>query len=95
MIKVVAKNIIKDGSADKAIDMLDEMVTKTRAEDGCIGYDLFQDVNDPNVITFIETWENNDKLSAHMESEHFKRIIPAVGELSVEPLAVNVYTQIK
>ena len=95
MIKVVAKNRIKQGSMDEVLNMLDEMIELTRKEDGCIKYELFKNMNDSNVITFIEEWENMDKLNAHINSDHFKRIIPAVGKHAEEDIPVEVYEKIK
>ena len=95
MLKVVAKNELKDGTKDKALEMLEEMIELTRQEDGCISYVLFEDINNPNIITFIEAWEDEDKLKAHMNSEHFKRIIPQVNKLKLELEPANVYKKIR
>lgn len=95
MIKVVAKSEVKKGEKDKVLGMLDEMIEKTRAEEGCISYELYEDVNNPNIITFIEEWENEESLNNHIKSEHFQRIIPVVNELKVNPGPADVYKKIK
>lgn len=95
MIKVVAKFVLKDGSKDKVLGILDEMIEKTRKEDGNIKYELFENLNDPNTLTFIEEWENMDKLNDHIASEHFQRIIPSLDEFKAEDNPVDVYKQIK
>lgn len=95
MIKVVAKSELIDGKKEEVLNMLDEMIALTRKEDGCISYELFEDMNNPNIITFIEEWEDMDKLKAHMESEHFKRIVPSTAKFKVNPGPADVYTKIK
>jgi quinol monooxygenase YgiN len=95
MIKVVAKNILQDGTKDQALALLEEMVTATRKEDGCITYELYESDGNPNIITFIEEWESLAKLTAHINSEHFKRIIPAVGKFVAEDSPVEIYRRLK
>ncbi len=95
MIKVVAKFVLKDGTKDEVLGILEEMIEKTRKEDGCIKYELFENLNDPNTISFIEEWENMDKLNAHIDSEHFRRIIPSLDGYKAEDNPVDVYRQIK
>jgi quinol monooxygenase YgiN len=95
MIKVVAKNALKEGVRDEVLTLLEEMIAKTRQEDGCIKYELYELDGDPNVLTFIEEWESMDKLSAHMNSEHFKRIIPLLGDYKASVVPVEIYTLLR
>lgn len=34
----------------------------------------------------VETWENEEALKAHSESDHFKRLVPKMKELSTMTL---------
>lgn len=90
MIKVVAKSYVKNEKLSKALELTKEMVEKTVKEEGCIRYELFQDVKDPNVMIFIEEWENEEALNKHMVSEHFKRIIPQLNEQREKASEVNI-----
>lgn len=47
-----------------------DMLAATRAEDGCIRYDLMQNIEDPDRMTFVEEWESREHLSAHFETAH-------------------------
>ncbi|MDF2544452.1 MAG: antibiotic biosynthesis monooxygenase [Herbinix sp.] len=93
MIKVVAKNKVMDDKIEHVIKLYEELVIETRKEVGCITYDLFQDVKDPSVVTMIEEWESQEKLDAHMITEHFKKIVPMVGEFVLQG-EVNIYQQV-
>lgn len=46
------------------------MVTPTRAEDGCLRYDLHVDESDPAVYAFYEVWATREHHAAHDRSEH-------------------------
>jgi quinol monooxygenase YgiN len=89
MIKVVAKSSAKADKLEKYLELSREMVEKTVKEEGCIRYELFQDVKDPRVMIIIEEWENEEALNKHSASEHFKRIIPQLNGLREKASEVN------
>jgi quinol monooxygenase YgiN len=95
MIKVVARNYLKEGSQDDVLKLVEELIEKTRREAGCISYELFQSQSDPNEVTFIETWESSEALDAHAHSEHFTRIVPQLDAYKTKSAPVDVYTLIK
>ncbi len=94
MIKVVAKSHAKADKLNKILELSKEMVEKTVKEEGCISYELFQDIKDPNQLVIIEEWENEESLDRHMVSEHFKRLIPQMNELREGPSEVNIYRKL-
>ena len=73
MIKVVAKGYFLEGKAEEAIKLYEELVEKTRKEEGCISYSLFRDIEDDSILTMIEEWESKDALDKHFKTEHFTR----------------------
>jgi quinol monooxygenase YgiN len=95
MIKVVARNYLKEGAKDDALKLIDELIDKTRAESGCISYELYQSERDPNEVTFIETWESAEALKTHAHSEHFTRIVPLLSGYQTQEMTVDTYTLIK
>ncbi|MFE9657805.1 putative quinol monooxygenase [Micromonospora sp. NPDC006431] len=50
-----------------------EMVAITRAEPGCLGYDLYQSVEDPSVMFLYENWTEQAALDKHMNTSNFYR----------------------
>jgi quinol monooxygenase YgiN len=40
------------------------------AEDGCISYRFFQDLEDPTLFRLFEEWETQDALDVHAKSQH-------------------------
>ncbi len=90
MIKVVAKGTYLDDKVDEVIELYRELVAETRKEDGCISYQLFIDIKDKSILTVIEEWENQESLDAHMNTEHFTRIIPVVSKSRIDS-QINIY----
>lgn len=93
MIKIVAKNILKEGKKAEFIKTAEELIQKSRAEEGNISYSLFEEVNNENIVAFIEEWKDLKAIEFHNNTEHFKRIVPMLGELR-EKSEVNLYKEI-
>lgn len=52
---------------------------KSRAEAGNISYHLYEDMDDPDILTFIEEWKDQAAVDVHADSEHFQHIIPLLS----------------
>lgn len=92
-LTVVAKIIAKKDSVETVKSELLKLVPLTRKEAGCIEYNLHQDNEDPAVFVFYETWDTPASLENHMNSDHFKNYVNAVGDL-IEEKIVHKMTRI-
>lgn len=70
MIYVVATLELKPNSFDAAVKAATPCVEETRQEDGCISYDLHQDVMDKSKLVFVERWRDMAALKAHFTAPH-------------------------
>lgn len=95
MIIITAKCILKDNKKEEFIKVAQEMIEETNKEVGCISYDLYEDINDENIVTFIEEWESREAIERHNNSEHVKRIVPVFNELRVEKPTINLYEKVE
>lgn len=94
MIRIVAQSVIKDDKREDYIHLVKELIEKSREEKGCISYGLFQDINNPAIITFIEDWEDQNAIDLHRNSEHFKRIVPLLADFRESKGDVNLYKEV-
>jgi len=94
VIKIVATSVIKDEKREEYIQLVKELIEKSKQEQGCISYGLFQDINDPSIITFIEDWQDQKSIELHRNSEHFKRIVPLLADFRVSKGEVNLYKEV-
>jgi quinol monooxygenase YgiN len=46
------------------------LVEATRRQDGCLTYDVAEDLFDPGLIRFSETWPDADSLARHLQAPH-------------------------
>lgn len=68
MIKITAKHTVKENCIDKLIIVLKELVEKSRFEEGCISYSLYKDIDNDNIYTIIEEWQNIESLHNHFQT---------------------------
>jgi quinol monooxygenase YgiN len=92
-LTVVAKVVAKRGAVEQVRGELLKLIEPTRHEQGCIAYTLHQDNDDPAIFIFHEIWQDQDCLSAHIKSDHFKSYVNAVDGL-LEGKAVHLMTKI-
>ena len=70
MIYVVATLTIKPGSLEALCGPAAACIVETRKEKGCISYELFSSLDDPEKLVFVEQWETREDLTAHSRSAH-------------------------
>lgn len=70
---------------------LKTLVDETRAKDGCLSYDVAEDLFDPGLIRFSETWPDKATLDRHMQAPHMAPWRAAVGELGLIGRDFTVY----
>lgn len=85
-LRVVARMVANPGDVDEVRSILSGLVGPTRAEPGCIAYELLQNRHDPTDFTFVEEWEGDAALDAHLSSEHIRSARARLpGLLAAEP----------
>lgn len=94
MFIVTAKCILIEGKTEEFKTIVETLIKETRKENGCISYNLYQDINNKNILTFFEEWESENSLDKHMNTKHFKEIAPKLRKLQKKDSIVNVYNNI-
>ena len=94
-IRVVARVQIRPDKLDATLQAFDELVASTRAEAGCITYEVLQNVEDPLEMTFVEEWTSAEALQEHFATPHFTSLAGRVDELLTSPPDIRRYTVIK
>ena len=86
---------IKAAVRDYALDLMREMAIASRAEEGCVTYEFYVGLSDPNVLLLFQEWVSVDALQSHFETEHmevFLQQLPSVldGEVATRRYEVKV-----
>ena len=80
-IRVIALFKAKAGKIEALQKFLLDFIEPTLKEKGCIAYELHQNAADPSDFAFIEEWQDNATLDAHLLSAHIQKAIPLIGDL--------------
>jgi quinol monooxygenase YgiN len=78
---LIVRITVKDGEAEKFIAAFAEAVEPTRKEDGCSRYELNQVAGEKNVFVIYERWAKLEKMAAHLETPHTKKLLETVTPL--------------
>lgn len=92
-LTIVAKITAVPGHEDLVRAELEKLITITRAEAGCLQYDLHQDTTTPGVFVFYENWENRALWQTHMEAPHLAAYMAATDG-AVYDFTLNEMTKI-
>lgn len=76
-LTIVAHIRAKADSVDFVKAELLKLIDTTRAEQGCINYDLHQDNDQPAHFLFYENWESRDLWQTHMANTHLAEYMRA------------------
>ncbi len=83
--KRVRLNVEMSVSAGNRAALLENLLLlaeASRAEPGCIGYEIYENSRDSSRILIFETWRDAASLEAHQQTEHFRLRAPRNRELS-------------
>lgn len=81
MIVLHASFPIDPDKREEALDLIEDLIEKSQAEDGMIDYRATTDVNDPNVVRFFEQYEDEAAFEAHTQTDHFQEFEAALPDL--------------
>jgi quinol monooxygenase YgiN len=90
MIQVIATIELKPGCREDFLPLLNDNVPAVKAEDGCLAYDPFVDVDSglpfqgeirQDVVTLVEAWSSVEALHAHLKTPHMAAYRDTVKDL--------------
>jgi quinol monooxygenase YgiN len=94
-LTIIARVKAKPGQEARLLRELKAMLAPTRAEAGCLSYDLHQSQSDPGLFALYENWVSQAALDAHFETPYLKAIFKLVPELVEGPLDITKWTKVK
>ena len=92
-LTIVAHITAKADQIDFVKGHLENLIATTRAESGCIQYDLHQDNENPAHFMFYENWESREQWLAHIENDHLVAYKQATED-AVEDFQLHEMTHI-
>ena len=90
-VHVVARVQSKPGSEEAVRRMLHALLEPSRRERGCLSYELFQARDNPTAFVFLERWENDVLLDAHLAGPTIQSALPGLMPLLAAPPEIVRY----
>lgn len=71
-LPLIVKFEVNENKLKEFITEIKKILEPTRNEEGCILYELHQDLHNPNILMFYEIWETVDHWKAHDKQPHIE-----------------------
>src|SRR5687767_11430265 len=93
-LTVVARIRAKAGKEVQVREALMALIAPTRAEKGCINYDLHQSTADPQLFLFHENWTTRAALDEHLQQPHLQELGAKAEGLFDGPVEITTWEKI-
>jgi len=77
-IRIVAPFTIKTEYVEALKQSLNDVISASRKEPGCLQYDLQLEIGSTNSFVFFERWRSQEDIDLHEKSAHFQQFIAAL-----------------
>jgi len=91
-LTVIAHICAKAGRETQVREVLLGLIAPTRAEAGCIDYDLHVSQDDPRQFVFYENWASESHLQAHANSAHLRAFRNIANEILERPVEITKWS---
>ncbi|MET4141448.1 putative quinol monooxygenase [Pedobacter sp. UYP1] len=73
--EIIVKWKIKETETSRILDLLAGLEEKTKGEKGNLSYNIYQSVDDANVLILHERYTDAEAAEAHKNSAHYQEIV--------------------
>ena len=94
-VYIVAHAVAREGEESRVQAQLEKLIGPTRAEPGCLRYELFVNKEKPGDFLFLEEYESDKAFQAHMDSKHVNAAIAEVVPLLGVPPDIRRYRRLR
>lgn len=91
MIIIHATFHINPVKQDIFLEEIQPLIASSREENGNISYRLQKDVENENVYTMVEVWQDMQAVTSHNSSNHFTKFVAKAKDFLSAPLEVKAF----
>jgi len=91
MIVIAAKFKLRPGKKDDFMNLAQSVIGPSRKEKGCVSYNLYSPVENPEAFMFFEEWADQDAFDAHLREPHFIEFADESKDMLEGDMDVNIY----
>ena len=82
---------VKPNVRDDALELMRRMAIASRAEFGCITYEFYVGLSDPNTLMLFQEWDSVEALQDHMETDHMDEFVKRLPQVLDGDVATRRY----
>ena len=92
MIVVTGRVLIPAERHERFVAVATEMCARSREEEGCIGYRVYADLEQPERYVFVEEWADDGALQRHFGESHTRAFMGDLIAMLGEPADALFHT---
>ncbi len=92
-LNIIATITIKPEYHEAFKPIFKRLVIGSRAEHGCVRYELNQSIENPNIYIVVETWQSQQAIDLHNTTPHFVEFANFAKE-HVDGLSICIAKQV-
>lgn len=90
MVVQIVRASIKPEECGRWLEVIQRNAAETRAEDGCEGYQVAEDLEAENRFVIVELWRDQESILQHFRNQ-FQELMVALGDAFAEPPEATFY----
>ncbi|HXT70575.1 MAG TPA: putative quinol monooxygenase [Vicinamibacterales bacterium] len=90
-VHVLARHRARPDTVDLVRQILLSLIKPSRAEPGCLKYELLQNADDPTDFAFVETFASDEALREHAAAPYIAGLAAKLEGLVARPAEVSKY----
>ena len=94
VLVVVAEGKARPGKEDELRRRLQALLAPTRAEAGCIQYDMHDSLEEPGKFIFFERWTTREALDQHLKTPHMTEFFGHVEDLVDGGISIRFFRKV-
>ncbi len=93
-VTVLARFKARKGLETQAQQAIMACLAPTRAEPGCINYDLHRSQEEEGTFMLYENWTSREALDEHLEMPHLRALKAKAPDLFAAPIEISLWDRI-
>ena len=90
-VTVLATIKAKPGLEETVKNEIQALIVPTRAEPGCLNYDLHQSCDDKALFMLYENWVSKEDLDQHLAMPYLQAFLGKAPDLVAEPVQIALW----
>lgn len=78
MLMQIVENQLKEGTREEYIEVAKLFATDVEKESGCVSFEIYTSEEDPNLVTMLTKWENEESLKSFFSGDVFPKHKPSL-----------------